>query len=117
MIVILPLLKKSPKELPYVDEVATINDLDTILPQSDFVILSLPQSKETIHLFNKDKLLKMKKDAVLINVGRGSAINEDLIEVLNQGVSLWCWFRCCGRRTFTCKAPPLWSYDWIFTTS
>lgn len=41
------------KDLPYVDEVATINDLDTILPQSDFVILSLPQSKETIHLFNK----------------------------------------------------------------
>ena len=74
------------KELPYVDEVATINDLDTILPQSDFVILSLPQSKETIHIFNRDKLLKMKKDAVLINVGRGSAIsNKDLIEVLNQG--------------------------------
>lgn len=73
------------KELPYVDEVATINDLDTILPQSDFVILSLPQSKETIHIFNKDKLLKMKKDAILINVGRGSAIsNKDLIEVLNQ---------------------------------
>ena len=50
------------------------------------MILSLPQSKETIHIFNRDKLLKMKKDAVLINVGRGSAIsNKDLIEVLNQG--------------------------------
>ena len=51
----------------------------------DFVILSLPQSKETYHLFNTEKLLKMKKDAVLINVGRGSAIDtNDLIEILNQ---------------------------------
>ena len=45
-----------------------------------FVILSLPQSKELHHLFIAEKLLKMKKDAVLINVGRGSAIDtNDLI--------------------------------------
>ena len=104
------------KELPYVDEVATINDLDTILPQSDFVILSLPQSKETIHLFNKDKLLKMKKDAVLINVGRGSAIsNEDLIEVLNQGYLYGVGLDVVEEEPLPATSP-LWSYDRVLIT-
>ena len=72
-------------DLPYVDEVSSLDQLDKLLPTMDFVILSLPQSKETYHLFNTEKLLKMKKDAVLINVGRGSAIDtNDLIEILNQ---------------------------------
>ena len=104
------------KELPYVDEVATINDLDTILPQSDFVILSLPQSKETIHLFNKDKLLKMKKDAVLINVGRGSAIsNNDLIEVLNQGHLYGVGLDVVEEEPLPATSP-LWSYDRVLIT-
>lgn len=104
------------KELPYVDEVATINDLDTILPQSDFVILSLPQSKETIHIFNRDKLLKMKKDAVLINVGRGSAIsNKDLIEVLNQGHLYGVGLDVVEEEPLSATSP-LWSYDRVLIT-
>ena len=47
-------------DLPYVDEVSSLDQLDKLL-QHDFVILSLPQSKETYHLFNIEKLLKMKK--------------------------------------------------------
>ena len=39
------------KELPYVDEVSSLDQLDKLLPTMDFVILSLPQSKETYHLF------------------------------------------------------------------
>ena len=104
------------RSLPYVDEVATINDLDTILPQSDFVILSLPQSKETIHIFNKDKLLKMKKDAVLINVGRGSAIsNKDLIEVLNQGHLYGVGLDVVEEEPLPATSP-LWSYNRVLIT-
>lgn len=104
------------KDLPYVDEVATISDLDTILPQSDFVILSLPQSKETIHLFNSDKLLKMKKDAVLINVGRGSAIcNEDLIDVLNQGHLYGVGLDVVEEEPLP-STSPLWNYDRVLIT-
>lgn len=104
------------KELPYVDEVATINDLDTILPQSDFVILSLPQSKETIHIFNKDKLLKMKKDAILINVGRGSAIsNKDLIEVLNQGHLYGVGLDVVEEEPLP-STSPLWTYERVLIT-
>lgn len=71
---------------PNVDELYTTYHIDTILPQADFVILALPQTKETIHMFDKKRLLLMKKDAVLINAGRGSAIvTDDLVDVLKSG--------------------------------
>lgn len=72
--------------LPCVDKIYTTEHLDEILPQADFVISTLPQTKETIHLFNKEKFLRMKEDAVFVNVGRGSAVDtNDLMEVLDQG--------------------------------
>lgn len=70
----------------YVDELYTMDSLDSLLPQADVIALSLPETSETIHLFNKDKFHLMKKSAILINVGRGSALVEsDLIQVLKEG--------------------------------
>ena len=82
---IIAVKRRKQESLPYVDQIYTIDELDDILPLADYVILALPQNQSTIHLFNKEKLLLMKKDAMLINVGRGSAIvTEDLIDVLKQ---------------------------------
>ncbi len=68
------------------DEIYTTDQLEDVLPRGDFVILALPQSSQTYHLFDQQKLMLMKRDAVLINVGRGSAIaTDDLVNVLNQG--------------------------------
>ncbi len=70
----------------YIDEQYTMDKLDSLLPQADVIALSLPETIETIHLFNKDKFHLMKKSAILINVGRGSALVEnDLIQVLREG--------------------------------
>lgn len=79
-------VKKTMSSLPkYIDELYTIMHIKDILPKADYVILSLPQNKETIHLFDKEKLLLMKENAVLVNIGRGSAIDtKALKEVLNQ---------------------------------
>lgn len=77
-------IKRTISNIPNnVDELYTIDKLDDVLPRGDFIITCLPQSKQTINLFNKERLLKLKNDAMLINVGRGSAINtHDLKEVL-----------------------------------
>ena len=58
---------------PCIDELYTTSHIDEVLPQADFVILALPQTRETIHMFDKKRLFLMKGDAVLINIGRGSA--------------------------------------------
>lgn len=71
----------------YIDELYTMEALDTLLPRADVVALSLPGTKDTYHLFNRDKLNLMRKDAIILNVGRGSAIcTEDLCDALENGI-------------------------------
>ncbi|MFR7592246.1 MAG: D-2-hydroxyacid dehydrogenase [Longibaculum sp.] len=80
-------VKRTKCPLPsHIDELYTTDCLDEVLPRADFIILALPQTSETIHLIDQRRLMLMKKDAVLINIGRGSAIvSDDLIKVLKQG--------------------------------
>lgn len=73
-------------ETSYFNKCYSIDELDKVLAISDVVILTIPYTEDTHHLINRDRLNNMKKDAVLINVSRGSIINEkDLIDHLKQG--------------------------------
>jgi len=70
----------------YLDELYLMDKVDELLPKADVVALSLPETKETYKLFSKEKISKMKKDSVLINVGRGTAIDtEALCDALESG--------------------------------
>ena len=68
------------------DEVYDLTALDQQLQKADIVIGCLPGTSETKGLLNYERLYSMKKDAILVNVGRGSLIpTEDLIRVLEEG--------------------------------
>ncbi len=59
--------------------------LDEILGNSDFIVITCPLTPETHHLFNRDRLSRMKSSAWLINVGRGAVIDETaLVEALQK---------------------------------
>lgn len=47
-------------------------DFETLLAESDFLIIASPLTKDTLGLFNATAFNKMKETAVLVNVGRGS---------------------------------------------
>lgn len=71
----------------FVSKLYAKQQLDNVLPKADFVVLSLPLTHETHHLFDMKKFKLMKKSAVIINIGRGSLINEkDLIKALEQKI-------------------------------
>ena len=60
--------------------------LDELLSQADFVSLNCPLTEENRGFIDGRKLLLMKKNAVLINTGRGPLVNEhDLADALNNG--------------------------------
>lgn len=62
-------------------------DFDTLLAMSDVVSIHAPLNENTLNLIDKVALNKMKKNAILINVGRGPIINEqDLADALNNNV-------------------------------
>ncbi|XP_017121315.1 glyoxylate reductase/hydroxypyruvate reductase [Drosophila elegans] len=52
-------------------------DFDTLLAESDFLVIASPLTKETQGLFNASAFNRMKRTAVLINVGRGKIVNQD----------------------------------------
>ncbi|KAM3957941.1 uncharacterized protein ACR2FA_008084 [Aphomia sociella] len=58
---------------------ATLVSQDDLLSQSDFIILAAPLTNETRHMINKTTLGKMKKNAIVINVGRGDLIDQEAL--------------------------------------
>lgn len=59
----------------FVDEVYTVDRLDEAIAGADVVALCLPGTRETQKIFDRERLLKMKEGAILLNVGRGSAVD------------------------------------------
>lgn len=57
-----------------------------LLGEADIVALSLPSTKETLHLFDQAMIARMKPGAILLNIGRGNAIDTNaLIKALESG--------------------------------
>ncbi len=67
------------------DNTIAIADLDKHLPTLDVVILILPLTPESKHLFNAKRLALMKDGALLVNVARGPIVETDaLVKELNS---------------------------------
>ncbi len=66
-------------------KIFTGKNLNKFLNLSDIVVSILPDTKKTKNFINKKFLNLMKKNSLLINIGRGSTLNEDdLLLHLNQ---------------------------------
>jgi phosphoglycerate dehydrogenase-like enzyme len=74
---------------PGVEAIWRPDRLPDLLAQSDVVVIALPLTKATHHLFTRDLFRRMKRSAILINVTRGEIIyGDDLLAALDEGL-LW----------------------------
>ena len=64
---------------PCYDSISLITDLDQVLPDTDLLVMSLPDTAETKGILSKDRLPLLPTDAYIVNVGRGSAIDEEAL--------------------------------------
>jgi phosphoglycerate dehydrogenase-like enzyme len=51
-------------------------ELNAALPAADYVILAAPETPETRHLLGAEQLAAMKRSAILVNVARGSLVDQ-----------------------------------------
>jgi phosphoglycerate dehydrogenase-like enzyme len=80
-------VRHSGRQQEYVDEMYTIDQLDMVLPNCDYVVVTLPLTKDTKHLFDFKKFDLMKPSAFFINIGRGEiAVEDDLVKALQKGL-------------------------------
>ena len=78
--------KRTPIQSEWLDECYSMDELDKLLEQSDFVILILPLTDQTYHLMNDETFRKMKNSAYLVNLARGAIVDDDaLIRALDAG--------------------------------
>ena len=72
--------------------------LDEILRRSDYLVISMPATPETVGCIGRAQLGRMKPSAFLINVARAEIIDEEaLYDALSQrwiaGAALDVWYR------------------------
>lgn len=70
---------------PAFDEIHTNDELDALLPDTDILALALPATGETKGFLSAARLALLPKTAYVVNVGRGSAIDQAaLLDALNH---------------------------------
>ncbi|MEN1680004.1 MAG: D-2-hydroxyacid dehydrogenase [Planctomycetota bacterium] len=70
----------------YVQWLGAADELDTLLPQVDSLILALPLSEQTRGLIDREKIARMRPGATLVNVARGGIfVGEDLVDAVESG--------------------------------
>jgi phosphoglycerate dehydrogenase-like enzyme len=68
------------------ERILPAKELSTVLPEADYVLIAAPETPETKHLIGSAELKRMKPGARLINVGRGSLLDEvALVRTLESG--------------------------------
>jgi phosphoglycerate dehydrogenase-like enzyme len=72
--------------LCYQDEIYAPQDIAQLMSVSDYVVISMPYTPQTLELVSAAAIGAMKPHGVLINVGRGKTVDEEaLIEALSNG--------------------------------
>lgn len=99
-----------------IEVVAGVDGLRRLLAESDVVVVTAPDTPETRGLIDADALGRMKRGAILINVARGTIVDEPaLVEALESG-----HLRGAGLDVFAEEplpaSSPLWAMDQVLIT-
>ena len=70
-------LQKKIEKKTTIDYLIPFSDLDFLLEESDYVVISCPLTPLTKGMIGKNELSKMKKTSYLINIARGSIVDEN----------------------------------------
>jgi phosphoglycerate dehydrogenase-like enzyme len=60
----------------HTQQIVPLEKLNEVLPEADYVVLCAPETTETRTLFDLKRFIQMKRGARLINLGRGSILDE-----------------------------------------
>ena len=104
-------VNRSGKPAPNFDRTVGMSKLDLALKLSDVLVLSLPLTTKTFQIIDGSKLQLMKKNCILINVGRGYVIDEEALynHLLQNpefkcGLDVW-WYYPKAEEKFSQRFP------------
>jgi phosphoglycerate dehydrogenase-like enzyme len=70
----------------FAQKIVSVETLDEVLPLADYVVVATPETSDTRNIFDDKRFAKMKRGARLINLGRGSVLDEAaLVRAMESG--------------------------------
>jgi glycerate dehydrogenase len=74
---VLALTSKTQEILP--EGITKAKDIDDLMRNSDVISLHCPLTPDTEHIINKVNIAKMKRNAIIINTGRGPLVDDQAV--------------------------------------
>jgi phosphoglycerate dehydrogenase-like enzyme len=72
--------------VPGAERTVPADRVDEVLPEADYVVLAAPDTGSSRRLMDADRLARMREDAWLVNVGRGTLVDTGaLVAALDAG--------------------------------
>lgn len=100
----------------FADRIVPSTQLEAVLPEADYVVLAAPETPETLRMFDARRLAAMKPTAFLINVARGTLVDEAaLIDTLRRRAIAGAALDVTDQEPLPPESP-LWSLDNLFIT-
>ncbi len=101
---------------PNYDAMVPLADLDSVIPDADWILLLLPLTAETEGLFDAKRLALMKPSAILLNMARGGVVDEDaLVQALRAGTLAGAGLDVFREEPLPADSP-LWHMDNVIVT-
>ena len=72
------------EDIPWVDQLAEVNEFDSLLPGAAVVLNCLPHTPETDKWFSAERIAQFDPDSIFINVGRGKTVDQEALIVALQ---------------------------------
>src|SRR5260221_1633073 len=100
----------------YAEKILAASELNEALPNADYVVIAAPETPETRHLIGAQQIERMKRGARLINVARGSLLDETaLMDALKSGALGGAALDVTGIEPLPPESP-LWNTPNLFIT-
>jgi len=100
----------------HAERILPVSELEEALPEADYVVLSAPETPETSRLMNAGRIARMKRGARLVNIARGSLVDEPaLIRALEEGRLAGAALDVAGKEPLPADSP-LWRVPNLFLT-
>ena len=98
------------------ERILPVSELANVLPQADFVVLAAPETPETRQMIGVRELALMKRTAYLINVARGTLVDEVALAAALRARTIAGAAIDVAEEEPLPASSPLWTLDNIFIT-